>query len=145
MNFSKHNSARNYPSAEESPCGENKPVFYEPDDLKKARAKLMAHLSKHVPNEKFEVPVRMMVKWCFPVVGNHSNGEYKYTKPDLDNSNKLLQDCMTKLNFWKDDSYVVSLITESFGQMFQGFISKWRRLNELVQCIYRYSTMDGRF
>lgn len=43
----------------------NKPVFYEPDDLKKARAKLMAHLSKHVPNEKFEVPVRMMVKWCF--------------------------------------------------------------------------------
>lgn len=92
----------------------NKPVFYEPDDLKKARAKLMAHLSKHVPNEKFEVPVRMMVKWCFPIVGNHSNGEYKYTKPDLDNSNKLLQDCMTKLNFWKDDSYVVSLIVEKF-------------------------------
>ncbi|OSH08179.1 endodeoxyribonuclease RusA [Enterococcus faecalis] len=25
-----------------------------------------------------------------------------------------MQDCMTKLNFWKDDSYVVSLIVEKF-------------------------------
>ncbi|WP_369118240.1 RusA family crossover junction endodeoxyribonuclease [Enterococcus thailandicus] len=92
----------------------NKPVFYEPDDLKKARAKLMAHLSKYKPEEKFTGPVRMVVKWCFPITSDHQNGEYKYTKPDLDNSNKLLQDCLTKSGFWKDDSYVVSLITEKF-------------------------------
>lgn len=92
----------------------NKPVFYEPDDLKKAREKLMAHLSKHVPKEKMMGPVRMTVKWCFPTTGDHQNGEYKWTKPDLDNSNKLLQDCLTKLGFWKDDSYVVSLIAEKF-------------------------------
>ncbi|MGG5373512.1 RusA family crossover junction endodeoxyribonuclease [Enterococcus sp. AZ196] len=91
-----------------------KPHFYEPTDLKHARSKLEAHLSKHVPKEKFTGPVRMMVKWCFPIVGSHQNGEYKYTKPDLDNSNKLLQDCMTNLGFWKDDAYVVSLITEKF-------------------------------
>lgn len=92
----------------------NKPVFYEPEDLKAARSKLMAHLSKHVPDEKFVGPVRLMVKWLFPIVGEHKNGEYKFTKPDLDNSNKLIQDCLTKLGFWKDDSYVVSLITEKF-------------------------------
>ena len=93
---------------------DGKPNFYEPNDLKAARSKLEAHLAKNVPKEKFSGSVRMIVKWCFPIVGDHHNGEYKYTKPDLDNSNKLLQDCMTKLGFWKDDSYVVSLITEKF-------------------------------
>lgn len=91
-----------------------KPHFYEPDDLKKARTKLMAKLAKFVPDERMNGNVRLMVKWCFPITGDHEDGEYKYTKPDLDNSNKLLQDCMTKLGFWKDDAYVVSLIVEKF-------------------------------
>ncbi|MBP1044866.1 RusA family crossover junction endodeoxyribonuclease [Enterococcus sp. BWM-S5] len=91
-----------------------KPKFYEPPELQATREKLMAHLSKHVPEQKYLVPVRLTVKWCFPATGKHKDGEYKWTKPDLDNSNKLLQDCMTKLGFWKDDSYVVSLITEKF-------------------------------
>jgi len=91
-----------------------KPHFYEPADLKKARSKLMAHLGKHVPNEKMVGPVQMIVKWCFPIVNGHKNGEYKISKPDLDNSQKLLQDCMTDLGFWKDDCYVASLVAEKF-------------------------------
>ena len=55
-----------------------------------------------------------MVKWLFPIINGHQNGEYKYTKPDLDNSQKLLQDCMTNLGFWKDDCYVASLVAEKF-------------------------------
>lgn len=35
-------------------------------------------------------------------------------KPDLDNSVKLLQDCMTSLGFWEDDRFIVSLIVEKF-------------------------------
>lgn len=42
------------------------------------------------------------------------------TKPDLDNSVKLLQDCMTKLGFWQDDRFVVSLITEKFWAQVPG-------------------------
>lgn len=91
-----------------------KPHFYEPEDLKAARVKLMGHLSKYAPENKIMSPVRMTTKWCFPLAGSHKDGEYKYTKPDLDNSNKLLQDCMTNLGFWKDDAYVVSLINEKF-------------------------------
>lgn len=91
-----------------------KPHFYEPKELQNAREKLTAHLAKHVPKEKFMGPVRMIVKWLYPIVGNHKNGEYKYTKPDLDNSQKLLQDCMTDLGFWKDDCNVASLIAEKF-------------------------------
>lgn len=91
-----------------------KPHFYEPEDLQHARASLEAHLSKHVPAKKFMRPVRLYVKWCFPITAKHKDGEYKYTKPDLDNSQKLLQDCMTKLGFWKDDSLIVSLVAEKF-------------------------------
>ena len=91
-----------------------KPHFYEPSDLKVARSKLMGHLSKHVPKEKLVGPVQMIVKWCFPIVNGHQNGEYKTTKPDLDNSQKLLQDCLTDLGFWKDDCYVASLVAEKF-------------------------------
>lgn len=97
-----------------------KPVFYEPAELQTAREKLMAHLSKHVPDKKYMGPVRLTVKWCFPLIGKHEDGEWKYTKPDLDNSNKLLQDCMTKIGFWKDDSYVTSLITEKFWAKIPG-------------------------
>lgn len=91
-----------------------KPVFYDPPDVKKAREKLTAHLAKHAPKKMFDGSVRLTVKWCFPITGKHGDGEYKWTKPDLDNSNKILQDCMTKLGFWKDDAYVVSLIAEKF-------------------------------
>jgi len=91
-----------------------KPMFYEPAELKAARTKYMDNLAQHLPDKKFNGKVRLMIKWLFPIKGKHVNGEYKDTKPDLDNSVKLLQDCMTKLGFWKDDRFVVSLITEKF-------------------------------
>lgn len=91
-----------------------KPIFYEPEDLKAARSKLMAHLGQHVPQKKYTGSVRLMVKWCFPVTGKHVDGEYKYTKPDTDNLQKLLKDCMTACGYWKDDALVVSEIVEKF-------------------------------
>ena len=91
-----------------------KPYVYEPAELKDARAKLEAHLCGHVPDERFEGAVRLITKWCFPVCGNHQNGDWKTTKPDTDNLQKLLKDCMTKVGFWKDDALVVSEIVEKF-------------------------------
>lgn len=97
-----------------------KPVFYEPAELKTARAALMAHLSRHIPEKSYGKAVRLIVKWCFPIKGGHRDGEWKTTKPDIDNSQKLLQDCMTDLGFWKDDSLVVSLIAEKFWAQLPG-------------------------
>lgn len=91
-----------------------KPVFYEPPELKAARAKLMAHLAGHVPAHKYKGPIRLVVKWCFPVLGKHKDGEYKTTKPDTDNLQKLLKDVMTDLGFWKNDALVASEIIEKF-------------------------------
>ncbi len=90
-----------------------KPQFYEPAELKAARSKLVAHLAGHIPEKKFNGPVRLVTKWCFPR-GKHRDGEYKATRPDTDNLQKLLKDVMTDLKFWTDDALVASEIIEKF-------------------------------
>ena len=50
---------------------------------------------------------------CFPR-GRHLDGEYKITKPDTDNLQKLLKDCMTSVKFWSDDAQVASEVVEKF-------------------------------
>ena len=90
-----------------------KPIFYEPSELKAARQKLMGYLAKYRPEEPLDGGIRLMVKWCFPR-GRHTDGEYRITKPDTDNLQKLLKDCMTVCKFWKDDAQVASEIAEKF-------------------------------
>lgn len=90
-----------------------KPVFYEPEEVKAVRQKLIAYLGQHVPEQPFCCGVRLIVKWCFQR-GTHGDGEYRTTKPDTDNLQKLLKDCMTKVGFWSDDALVASEIVEKF-------------------------------
>lgn len=91
-----------------------KPIFYEPQDLKNTRMMLRGHLTGHIPEEKYTGALQMVTKWCFPVSGKHKNGEYRTSRPDTDNLQKMLKDIMTKLGFWKDDAQVASEITEKF-------------------------------
>lgn len=104
-----------------------KPIFYDPPELKEARSKLMAHLAKHKPKKKYECGVRLTVKWLFPK-GKHKDGDYKITKPDTDNLQKLLKDCMTACDFWKDDALVASEICEKFWAEVSGI---YVRIDEL--------------
>ena len=90
------------------------PVFYEPPELKAARRKLTDHLAKYRPEEKKTCGIRLYVGWYFPVNGRHKNGEYRITKPDTDNLQKLLKDCMTSVGFWKDDAQVASECVEKY-------------------------------
>lgn len=106
-----------------------KPQFYEPPELKAARAKLMAHLAGYAPAHKYSCPVRLIVKWCFPR-GKHRDGEYKTTKPDTDNLQKLLKDVMTDLRFWKDDALVASEIVEKFWAEIPGIYISISKLEE---------------
>ena len=89
----------------------SKPIFYEPPELRAAREKLTAHLTAHKPEQPYTCGVRLVTKWCFPR-GRHADGEYRITKPDTDNLQKLLKDCMTAVGFWADDALVASEITE---------------------------------
>lgn len=90
-----------------------KPVFYEPPELKRARQKLVGHLAKYKPPKELNGALELVTKWCFPR-GKHRDGEYRISRPDTDNLQKMLKDCMTVTNFWKDDAQVVREIAEKF-------------------------------
>jgi Holliday junction resolvase RusA-like endonuclease len=91
-----------------------KPIFYDPPDVKAAKEKLIANLSKYSLNTPYREGVRLITKWLFPNDGKHKDGEYKISKPDTDNLQKMFKDCMTKLDFWTDDQLVASEICEKF-------------------------------
>ena len=84
-----------------------KPRYYDPGPAKEARRKLMGHLMGHRPVVPIAGPVALTTLWLFPRGRSHKNGEWRVTKPDTDNLQKLLKDCMTKCGFWKDDAQVV--------------------------------------
>lgn len=102
-----------------------KPRFYDPPKLKTARQKLTAHLIQHRPQQPITSACRLYVKWLFPITGKHGDGEYKYTKPDTDNLQKLLKDCMTRCGYFKDDALVASEIVEKF----------WARIPGIYICL----------
>lgn len=104
-----------------------KPVFYDPPDVKDAKLKLCGYLAKHKPKKKIESGCRLVTKWCFPN-GRHKDGEYRITKPDTDNLQKLLKDCMTRVGFWEDDALVASEIVEKFWAEIPGI---YIRIEEL--------------
>lgn len=104
------------------------PVFYDPPEVKDAKSKLTGSLTPHRPAEPYDTGVRLIVKWLFPLKGRHKNGEYKITRPDTDNLQKMLKDCMTKCGFWKDDALVASEICEKFWSDIPGI---WIHIEEL--------------
>ena len=107
--------------------------FYEDGKLKAARSKLMAHLGRHVPVEPFSgEPLRVVVKWIFPLPKSkkYKDGDWKYTKPDTHNLNKLLFDVMEDLGFWDNDAIVASEIIEKFWGEIPGIYICISRLKE---------------
>lgn len=104
-----------------------KPVFYDPPEVKEAKQKLIGHLMRHKPRERYERGIRLITRWCFPR-GRHKDGEYRFTKPDTDNLQKMLKDCMTICGFWKDDALVASELTEKFWAEIPGI---YIRIEEL--------------
>lgn len=82
-----------------------RPMFYDTQKLKSARSTFESLLRKHVPAEPLEGPVALTVEWRF-ATKTHKEGTYRVTRPDTDNLQKLLKDCMTRVGFWKDDAQV---------------------------------------
>lgn len=89
-----------------------KPVFYDPPKVKAARQALTALLLPNRPSSPFQGAVSLRVLWLFPKGKSHKNGEWRTTKPDTDNLQKMLKDCMTATHFWNDDAQVVRDISE---------------------------------
>ena len=100
-----------------------KPHFYEPPELREARAKFKSYLAQHVPEARLDGPIRLLTKWEFAGAPG-----WKVTKPDTENMIKLLKDCMTAVGFWKDDCQVASEITEKFYGPVEGIYEKVEEL-----------------
>ena len=84
-----------------------KPLFYDPAPVKEARSLLITHLLPNRPDKPLDGPISLSTVWLFPGGRSHKNGEWRVTKPDTDNLQKLLKDCMTRCGYWHDDAQVV--------------------------------------
>ena len=89
-----------------------KPIFFDPAPVKEAKQLLTGHLIAHRPDKPLTGAVELRTIWLFPKGKSHKNGEWRVTKPDTDNLQKLLKDCMTRCGFWEDDAQVVREIVE---------------------------------
>ena len=83
-----------------------KPMFYEKAEVKTARQMFTLELKPHAPEKPSDRPIKLTVWFAFDTKNKKLWGQYKPTRPDTDNSLKLLKDCMSGL-FFKDDSQVV--------------------------------------
>lgn len=101
---------------------QGKYYFYDKPEVAAARQKLRDYIAKFRPEFSMvnKGAVRLVVKWLFPITGSHEDGEWKTTKPDTDNLNKMLKDILTELGFWKDDALVASEIIEKFWAKIPG-------------------------
>ena len=90
----------------------NRPMFYRPEKVKAARQMLIRHLKPFKPPSPYEGAIELHVVWLFPKGKSHKHNEWRITKPDTDNLEKMLKDCMTEVGFWKDDAQVVKEIVE---------------------------------
>lgn len=85
-----------------------RPVFFDNRRVKEARVLLTESLVRFAPENPIDGPVALSATWYYPTKKQRQNGVYKTTRPDTDNLQKLLKDCMTAVGFWKDDAQVVS-------------------------------------
>ncbi len=101
-----------------------KPMFYDTAKLKTARSTFENLLRRHSPQTPLEGPVALIVEWRF-ATKSHKEGTYRMTRPDTDNLQKLLKDCMTHVGFWNDDAQVCrEEVTKRWSRQAPGIASK---------------------
>lgn len=105
-----------------------KPQYYDPPEVVAAKQKLRCRLAQNAPKQPMDGPLRLMVKWCFPMIGGVVDGQPKDTKPDCDNLQKLLQDEMEDLRFYANDSRIAELVVGKYWATIPGV---WVRLEEI--------------
>lgn len=100
---------------------------YEAEQIKE---KFKGMVYKYVPDEPFDGPLRIVLKWLFPLIEGSHDGQWKTTKPDVDNLPKMIVDAMTSVGFWKDDNVIASLICEKFWAEKTGIYIQIQKLEE---------------
>lgn len=107
--------------------------FYEDSKLSSAREYLMLALKCIAPDKPLEAPIYLKVSWLFHCKDKRRWNKYKTTRPDLDNAQKLLQDCMTKLGFWADDGQIAHLVMEKLWSDVEGIAIECYTMKEGIE------------
>lgn len=82
-------------------------MTYLPDTVKRSRTAYETALRPHLPQEKMTGPLALEVTFIYTTKARKEG--YKTTRPDIDNCMKLLQDVMTHMGFYEDDSQIADL------------------------------------
>ena len=107
-----------------------KPQIYDTPKLKAARALFCAALRPYRPREPMQGPVSLTVEWFFSTK-SHKEGEFRTTRPDTDNIQKLLKDCMTMVGFWGDDAQVCrEKVIKRWSKVSPGISIRVHEINE---------------
>ena len=107
-------------------------TFYKTSKIKQSEYLLARALSGKQPRKTYDTPIELSVTWLFPHTKKSKDGERKGTRPDLDNLQKLLQDIMCKLGYYKDDSLITDLTLKK----------RWHRHSGLIIEINEVETID---
>lgn len=86
---------------------------YDKSHIKRAKDFYMWNIKPFAPTIPWNCPIEVEVIFYFEKK-DIKRDERKLTRPDLDNSEKILFDCMTKVGFWRDDSLICRKITEKW-------------------------------
>lgn len=86
-----------------------KPHFYDGPKIKEARQLLISNLQPYAPAQPLQGPVSLSVTWYYPSYRSNLIGSYKTTRPDLDNTLKILCDALMSAGFLVDDAQIVNL------------------------------------
>ncbi len=97
------------------------PMMYKKKTTQAAEDSLISLLTPHAPKAPFTGPLWLTVGLFFPWrkgEGKRVMAAYAAvpieTKPDCSNLIKMLEDAMTRLNFWKDDSQNAGLTVTKY-------------------------------
>lgn len=104
-------------------------MFYDPAPVKEAKIVICDLLKQYSPILPLEGPVKLECVWLFNSK-SHKKEEWRITKPDTDNLQKGLKDCMTKTGFWKDDAQVVYEISKKRWSQTPGIFIRVEEINE---------------
>ena len=118
--------------------GTMRPMFYKKKAYRQAEAHILTHLKRGTPFAG-PVGVRIAFQWPWrksePKKNRALGWKPKDTKPDADNSTKLVLDCLTKQQFgFSDDAQVAELTAlKTWGDDPGTFIQVWALEDGLLQ------------
>lgn len=93
--------------------------MYDPGTAESWKSAIAAHVRDRLPEKPHKGPLKVRMEFRFLRPKNHytSKGEltksaklnklFHTQKPDFDNLEKAVSDCLTELGFWQDDTQVV--------------------------------------